>query len=517
MLKLLQKHYHHKIKMIYIDPPYNTGKDFIYKDNFTEGKSDYFERIGATKNGIKLETNSDAHGRYHSQWLSMMYPRLFLAKQLLKDDGVIFISIDDNEQHHLKMLMNEVFGEENFLGNITVVGNPRGRDYGGIARMHDNLLVFSKIDAFEMNNLIDHEKVFAFHDEIGEFDIRELRNRNIAFNSKNRPNLYYPFYINSNNKDENGFFEISLDKKKDWIELYPKVSQGLNTVWRWGKPKSLKQLNINIIGKAMKDGGWQICEKYREKTAMARSVWRDKEVNTEKGTLLIKELLNGKYFDFPKPLGLIKRMVEMGTNENDIVLDFFAGSATTGHAVMGLNKQDSGNRKFILVQIPESVDEKSAAAKAGYKTISEISIERLKRAIDKNNYPTGFKVFSLAPSHYTINQSYDGDDEQALLAIEKSAIKNPLTPNFDPLDLAYEIALKQGFPLTSNIEKKDDFYTIIDPELERTLIITLAKKINTTTIETLKLTTDDILVCLDSALTDTQKVNFSRNFNLRVI
>ncbi|KAF3983151.1 MAG: site-specific DNA-methyltransferase, partial [Methylococcales symbiont of Hymedesmia sp. n. MRB-2018] len=224
-------------------------------------------------------------------------------------------------------------------------------------------------------------------------------------------------------------------------------------------------------------------------------------------------------FDYPKPISLIKEIVQGATlfSKDGIILDFFAGSATTGHAVMDLNKQDGGNRKFILVQIPESVDEKSAAAKAGYKTISEIGIERLKRAIDKNNYPTGFKVFSLAPSHYTINQSYDGDDEQALLTIEKSAIKNPLTPNFDPLDLAYEIALKQGFPLTSNIEKKDDFYTIIDLELERILIITLAKKINTSTIETLKLTTDDILVCLDSALTDTQKVNFSRNFNLRVI
>ncbi|KAF3977636.1 MAG: site-specific DNA-methyltransferase, partial [Methylococcales symbiont of Iophon sp. n. MRB-2018] len=230
-----------------------------------------------------------------------------------------------------------------------------------------------------------------------------------------------------------------------------------------------------------------------------------------------KELLNGKYFDFPKTPGLIKRMVEMGTNENDIVLDFFAGSATTGHAVMDLNKQDKGNRKFILVQIPEAVDEKSEAAKAGYKTISQISIERLKRAIDKNNYPTGFKVFSLAPSHYTVNQPYDGEDEQALLALEKSAIKTPLTSNFDPLDLAYEIALKQGFPLISNIEQNGDFYRIIDTQLERTLIITLVKKINTDTIETLKLTTDDILVCLDNALTDTQKVNFSRNFNLRVI
>lgn len=381
VLKLLQKSYHKKVKMIYIDPPYNTGKDFVYKDNFRDNIKNYLEITGQVdSDGNKLSTNSETSGRYHSDWLNMMYPRLKLARNLLKDDGVIFISIDDNEVANLRKLCDEIFGEDNFVGNITVVGNPRGRDYGGIARMHDNILVYSKTNLYEMNNLLDNEKVFPFRDEIGEFEIRELRNRNITFNSNNRPNLYYPFYINPLKQDTNGFFEISLDRKEGWIELYPKASQGVNTVWRWGKPKSLENININIVGKAMVDGGWQIIEKYRERTVMARSVWWDKDVNTEKGTLLLKKIFDGKYFDFPKPIELISRAIEMGSDKNDLILDFFSGSATTAHAVMTLNSEDGGDRKFICVQLPESTDEKSESYKAGYKNICEIGKERIRRA-----------------------------------------------------------------------------------------------------------------------------------------
>lgn len=227
VLKLLQESYLSKIKMIYIDPPYNTGKDFVYKDNFTQDSDEYQEEAGLKDEyNNRLVANPDTSGRYHSDWLTMIYPRLKLARNLLTDDGVIFISIDDNEVHNLRKICDEVFGEGNFLGQISVVNNPRGRDYGGIANMHEYLLVYSKDNICEINNLDDPNKEFPFIDNIGGFELRELRNRNIAFHKGNRPNLYYPFYINLNNIIDNGLFEISLSKKEGFIELYPKESQG---------------------------------------------------------------------------------------------------------------------------------------------------------------------------------------------------------------------------------------------------------------------------------------------------
>lgn len=327
-LYLLEKTHLNKIDLIYIDPPYNTGnKDFIYSDD-----------------SVDLDD-----GFRHSKWLSFMARRLKIARKLLSNRGVIFISIDDNEQSQLKLLCDEIFGEEHFLGLITVVGNPRGRDYGGIAKMNDYILVYSKTFDYVLNKIEDEEHKFKDKDEYGGFELRELRNRNIKFNDKNRPNLCYPFYVNPNNIDEHGLLEISLDEKEGFVKVMPALSQGIQTVWRWGKDKSLKNLNINIKGKAMKEKGrYMIVEKYRDEKVMPRSVWWDKDTNTEKGTLLLKEILGDKSFDYPKPVELIRRIVEMGTDKNSIVLDFFAGSGTTGQAVMSLNKLDGGNRKFIL-------------------------------------------------------------------------------------------------------------------------------------------------------------------------
>ena len=276
-------------------------------------------------------------------------------------------------------------GNDNFIGQITVVSNPRGRDYGGIARMHDYLLAYSKSSATLINLINDENNEFKMFDEYGGFELRELRNRNVKFNKGNRPNLYYPFYVNPLSPDKNGLHQISLEKKAGWIELYPRESQGVNVVWRWGKQKAQENLNINIMAKPMRDGSFMIVEKYRESKVMSRSVWWDKDTNTEKGTLLVKELLDGKIFDYPKPVEMLMRICEMGTDpdNNDLVMDFFSGSATTAHAVMQLNAEDGGNRKFIMVQLPEPTDEKSEAYKAGYKNICEIGKERIRRAGEK--------------------------------------------------------------------------------------------------------------------------------------
>ncbi|MBD3203715.1 site-specific DNA-methyltransferase [Candidatus Woesearchaeota archaeon] len=312
-LRVLETQFRGKVKLIYIDPPYNTGGDaFRYNDNFN-----------------------------HSSWLTFMKNRLEIGKKLLRNDGVIFVHCDSNEQAYLKVLMDEIFKRDNFIDIITLVNNPRGRDYGGIANMHEFINVYSKTNEYKLFDLLDENKTFPYKDEKGGFEIRELRNRNIKFNDKNRPNLFYTFYLNPKNRDENGFYEISLEKKEGWIEVLPAKSQGVQTVWRWGKEKSRNNLNLNICGKAMKEKGrYQIVEKYREKTRMARSVWWDKEVNSERGTLHLKNLFKGKIFDNPKPEETLKRIIEMSSeDENDIILDFFAGSGTTAAVAHKMNRQ----------------------------------------------------------------------------------------------------------------------------------------------------------------------------------
>ena len=449
VLKQLQKTYYGKVKMIYIDPPYNTGKDFVYKDNFKNSIENYKEQ---TEQG--MSSNPETNGRYHRDWLNMMYPRLILARTLLKEDGVIFISIDDNEINNLKKICDEIFSISNFIGQITIVGNPRGRDYGGVARMHDYLLVYKKSSKAEINLIEDTENKFKMFDKLGGFELRELRNRNIKFNKENRPNLYYPFYIDPITSDEYGLHPISLEYKEGWIKLYPLVSQGINTVWRWGKEKASKNLNINICAKPMRNGSYMIVEKYRESRMMARSVWWDKNSNTEKGTLLVKALFQGKVFDYPKTVEMIMRICDMGTDKynNDIVLDFFSGSSTTAHAVMQLNTKDGGNRRFIMVQLPEKTDMESAAYKAGYKNICEIGKERIRRAgeLIKKEYQKsnpekefttdiGFKVFKLDSTNIK-----PWENTNKLHTEQLSYLEEVFKKDRNKEDILYEILLKYG-------------------------------------------------------------------------
>lgn len=447
-----------KVKMIYIDPPYNTGSDsFVYPDDYTMEKDKYEEGIGLRDDsGLKLfAENNDSNPRFHSDWCSMIYSRLLLARNLLVADGVIFISLDDNEIANLKKICDEVFGAVNFVGQITVVGNPRGRDYGGIARMHDYILSYRKSSAATLNLIEDKGNEFKMFDSLGGFELRELRNRNIKFNKENRPNLYYPFYINPNEEDENGLHTISLETHDDWVELYPLESQGINTVWRWGKEKSTNNLNKNIKAKPMRNGSYMIVEKYRESRMMARSVWWDKDTNTEKGTLLVKDMMDGKVFDYPKPIEMIMRLCEMGTSSTDadIVMDFFSGSATTAHAVMKLNEKDSGNRRFIMVQLPELCDKTSFAFQTGYKNICEIGKERIRRAGSKikednplltQGIDTGFRVFKLDDSNMTDVYYSPAEYSQTLLSMFESNVKSDRTD----LDLLFGCLLEWGLPLS---------------------------------------------------------------------
>ncbi len=464
VLKLLQETYLGKVKMIYIDPPYNTGNDFVYEDDFAQSADEYMGNSGQyDEEGNRMVTNTESNGRFHTDWLNMIYSRLRISKDLLAANGVVFVSLDDNESANMKKICDEVFGAVNFIGQITVVGNPRGRDYGGVARMHDYLFVYKKSSEAVINLIEDSENSFKMFDSLGGFELRELRNRNIKFNKDNRPNLYYPFYINPLSEDEHGLHEISLEQKDGWIELYPLESQGVNTVWRWGKPKSQENLNINIKAKPMRNGSYMIVEKYREGRMMARSVWWDKDANTEKGTLLVKDLMDGKVFDYPKPVELLMRTIEMGTDfdESAYVLDFFSGSGTTAHAVMQLNAKDGGNRKFIMVQLPEKTDEKSEAYKAGYKNICEIGKERIRRAGRKikedagltapTDLDIGFRCLRLDSSNMEdVYYTPEKTQQQDLFSLVDN-----VKPDRTPEDLLFQVMLDLGVLLSSPIEVKE--------------------------------------------------------------
>lgn len=459
VMKLLHETYLGKIKMIYIDPPYNTGSDLIYDDDFTGDYNEYMKNSGQyDTQGNLLVENTDSSGRYHTNWLNMIYPRLRIARDLLTEDGIIFISLDDNEVVNLKKVCDEIFALSNFVGQITVVGNPRGRDYGGVARMHDYVLVYRKSSLTKINLIEDENSEFKMFDNLGGFELRELRNRNIKFNKENRPNLYYPFYINPNEKDQYDLHPISVEPVDGWIELYPLESQGINTVWRWGKQKSIENININIKAKPMRNGSYMIVEKYRESKMMARSVWWDKNTNTEKGTLLVKEMLEGKVFDYPKPVELLMRMCEMGTNSDteDIVLDFFSGSGTMAHAVMQLNAKDGGNRRFIMIQLPEDTDKESVAYKSGYTNICEIGKERIRRApqyISKQysmeKVDCGFRCLKIDSSNMKDIYYNPAETQQSLFDVYADNIKEDRSPE----DLLFQVMLDLGVLLSSKIEE----------------------------------------------------------------
>ena len=326
-----------KIDAIYIDPPY-----------------------GANTMGEFAETNY-ANQINRDNLLSMLQPRLMLARQLLSPRGVIFCSIDDKNCAYLKCLFDQIFEEKNFISCSAIETNRGGRDYGGIALQHEYLLIYCNdtMEA-ELNPISDPGRKFKYKDENGGFDLMELRNRNIKFNIGNRPNLCYPFYLNPNTKDKNGLFKLSLEKTDDFcIEVIPAKSQGVQTVWRWGKDKALANLNVEIFGKENQNGGYMIVEKYRKQTRMQRSIWDDKDFVHEVGTESVKKIFGKAMFDYPKSPKLIRRVLELSTKEDSVVLDFFAGSGTTAQAVLDLNKTDGGKRKFILVQLPENLESDS--------------------------------------------------------------------------------------------------------------------------------------------------------------
>lgn len=385
-LKLLEKTHKGKIKMIYIDPPYNTAnKDFAYDDT----------RVDATDTFR------------HSKWLSFMRVRLKIARNLLSDDGILFISIDDNEQADLKLLCDEIFKEENFFSQVIVQSNKRGQTYKQIAKTHEYLLIYTRSPEAEFNEIdkTDEDNDLNLLDGISAYNVRELRNRNPKFGKHNRPNLFYPIYVNPLTIDKDGFCPVSLTQTDEYyIEVFPYNSTGVESCWRWGTKLFSENVNAdtqmsNVVARAKRDGAFNIYEKYRKTTYKAKSIWVETDVITEKGTVELGELGLAERFPFPKPLFLLKKCLQIGTNPNDIILDFFAGSGTTGHAVMKLNAEDGGNRKFILCTNNEN------------NICREVTYERIKRVIDKEGYSASLKYYKVDYIPISERMYYEYADE----------------------------------------------------------------------------------------------------------
>ena len=458
VLKLLQESYLGKVKMIYIDTPYNTGNDFIYRDDFSQSVEDYNDQSGVyDEEGDRLFKNTDSNGRFHSDWCSMMYSRLVLARNLLSKDGVIFISIDDKEVANLIKICDEILGQDNFQGMFVINASPSAIDYGCIAKMHEYALMYSKNSLqVKCYQLTEEDKKFDYKDELGEFIIYPLYNGNVAFNPQTRPNLFYPFYLNPNHMLDDNFYEIGLEPKEGWIEVWPVISKkdGIQRVWRWGKEeKARKNLNKEIVGYKNREGEYRIVQKYRSDKKTIRSLLVDKCFSSRRGTAEVQELFGRKVFSFPKPTELLQQFVESGTSSDDIVLDFFSGSASSAQAIMNLNAKDQGKRKYIMVQLPEPCDENSEAYKSGYKNICEIGKERIRRAgrkikeespLTTQDLDVGFRVFKLDDTNMQDVYYSAGDYSQGMLPMLESNIK----PDRTDLDLLFGCLLEWGLPLS---------------------------------------------------------------------
>ena len=501
VLKLLQESYLEKIKMIYIDPPYNTGHDFIYPDSFVMDNDEYDEGTGyfdEDGNVNFARENSAALGKYHSDWCSMMYSRLMLARNLLTKDGVIFISIDDNEVFNLKKICDEVFGASNYVVQLAVQLNPRGRNLDVfVAKTYESVLVYAK-DYSQATTILGVEKEgkmvdeYNKEDEVGKYRAIGLRNRNQAFNPQTRPNLYYPLYVNPKNG------KVSTQRSDEYCdEVFPDAPDGTQTCWTWMRQKVEAENHLIIAEKSGSE--WRIYRKdYLLKdgavaTTLVKSLWTDNTINNDWGKKAIKELFGSNVMSFPKAPELIKKMIQIGTDKEAIVLDFFSGSATTAQAVMEVNAADGGHRKFIMVQIPEPCDEKSEAFKAGYKTIAELGKERVRRAGAKmketqplltTTMDVGFRSFFVDESNMNDVYYAAGDYTQGMLSMLESNVKSDRTD----LDLLFGCLLEWGLPLTMPYSSEQingctvhtyndgDLIACFDEDIPDAVIKTIAKR-----------------------------------------
>ncbi len=507
VLKLLQKSYYGKVKMIYIDPPYNTGNEFIYPDNFKEGLDDYLKYSGqTTEDGLKLSTNTEGNGRYHSKWLNMMYPRLFLAKNLLRQDGVIFVSIDDREVHNLRSLMNEIFGEENFIAQITREAIKGGSQSKYIRTCHDYVLVYAKnTNELEFSGYDQEGITLDLKDEKGAYAKgRELNKWGAGSRREDAQGMWYPI-LGPNGED-----------------VYPIRNDGSEGRWRLGKKKLFQLVkDKDVIYEKRSNGTYIVYQKIRDNAPRIKqftTIFKDNYINA-KGTERIKELYKKErsYFDYAKPVELIYDLMVMAAiDSDDIVLDFFAGSATTADAVLKYNVENDVSATFVVVQLPEKLEPDSEAYKAGFKTISELSQERVRHSIAAFNTQLsshqrnlGFKAFKLSSSNFKEWRQEDNNTGDEAFAQQLRLHIENVKEQRGALDIVYEIALKLGYELSVAIEQitlaKQPVYSIAGGEF----LLCVEKKITTETLRKMMKHKPKRIMCLDVAFegNDTLKTN----------
>ena len=469
VLKVLRENYLGKIKMIYIDPPYNTGNDFVYNDDFTQGRDEFEANSGLfDEDGNQvldpMQRNTESNGRFHTDWLNMIYPRLKVARDLLASDGVIFISIDDNEVRNLKIICDEIFGETNFIAQIVNVNNIAGRsDSRHIATAHEYVLMYQKAPSFISNGLPlsdEQKKEYRFEDEKGRYRQQGLRKRGSGARREDRPNMFYPIYYSPSDN------VVSLSPTSDSIEIYPKLSDGTDGRWRWGKDTFSKKISYVEVKLVQGRNEYDVFEKVylgedgEERTMKMKSFLLDARFTSDTATTEYRSLMPAKTFESPKPSNFVSLLAQIGTSKDSLILDFFSGSATTAHAVMKLNAEDGGKRKFIMVQLPEVTDEKSEARKSGYETICQIGEERIRRAGEKvkeeagdkaKDLDVGFRVLKLDSSNME-DVFYTPEDfnEKHLF----NSVDN-VKPDRTPLDLLFQVLPELGIKLSAKIEEKD--------------------------------------------------------------
>jgi len=528
VLKLLQKAYFGKIKMIYIDPPYNTGNEFIYPDKYAETLETYLAYTGQIDDdGRKFSTNSDSVGRYHSNWLNMMYPRLYLSRNLLCDNGCIFVSIDDVELAHLRSICDEIFGAEHFSGLVSrSTGTRMGSGSATLSSELDYILIYAKTDEVEFSGLPmndDDLSIYDQEDERGKYLTRSLRRTGGENRREDRPSMFYPVIA------------------PDGTEVFPIAPAGYESRWVCGKSTYQKLLADGMIEwkKMRKDNAerWQVYQKHYVGSAMKQpsNLWNDEEGN-KKATRDLNALFGGlKVFDHPKPVGLMQRMITLATEArtNDIVLDFFAGSGTTGQAVWVQNQLDQGNRQFVVVQLPEKLDDEIKAHQVASqlceeigvpKNVAELAKERLRRALSSmqekpyfaaGSGKVGFKVFKLDRSNFKIWDGRAAADEDLKRQIEMHI--DHLSPESTAETVLYELLLKAGFPLTTEVKALEMVEKRVFSIEDGALLICLEKEITPELIDALAEANPLQVICLDEGFksNDQLKANAVQTFKAR--
>jgi adenine-specific DNA-methyltransferase len=524
VLKLFYKPYFGRVKMIYIDPPYNTGNDFIYPDNYADPLDTYLQITGQKDaEGNLLTSNPETSGRYHSAWLSMMYPRLFLARQLLREDGLIFVSIDDTEVANLRLMMNEIYGEENFVSQITwkkVYGGGSKVKY--VVDQHEYIVCYARSkDVLEDTELPpdpEARKRYTEKDEKypvrGPYFTQPLATTSMDF----RPNLRFP---------------IKWQEEEIWPDKQ----------WQWSRERVAQALANNELVFSKQSGKWSVRYKQylRDENGKERGSKPYSVIvgpYTQEGTSEIKQFFgDGKVFPFPKPSSLIKHFMSYAwDDENAIILDFFAGSCPTAQAVLELNREYGGNRRFIMVQLPEPAGKDTEAREAGFATIADIGKERIRRVIaqrtqeDEGKMPLetretpedlGFRVFKLAESNFRSWNGVDEDTPEAY-AQQMAMFSDSLVDNWKAEDVIYEVALKEGYGLNCAIEPVagitgNTVYCVADPDREQSFHICLDNALQPETLQVLNLSPDDLFICRDVALDDEAAANLALQCRLKSI